>query len=103
MRKCLAATGVAVASILIAPTSAFADLSLDWQLSSALWNITSWLQRLTLRLAVPVAIVGAILLMLGQPVGRRILWGTVLAVAIALFAVPLLFALPGIVHGATIP
>lgn len=97
------ATSIAVAAILIGPTPALADTDVGGLLGSALDQLTIWLQRIVFRLAVPVAIVGAILLMLGFSSGRRILWATVIAVFIAIFARPLLQALPSIVSGATFP
>lgn len=101
MKKWLTAAGVAVASIAVAPTAAFAqDVG---QLNTVFDNLTDWLGRIVFRLAIPAAIVGAILLMFGHSAGRRIIWATVIAIFIVIFARPLINALPSIVFGATFP
>lgn len=108
--RLLLATTAAVAMIVAAPTSALADLNLGQlgnvgqDLQNFLWNLITFLQKLTFLLAIPAAIVGGILLMLGRHAeGRRLIWATVAAVLIAIFVKPLIFALPGIVSGATFP
>jgi hypothetical protein len=103
MKKWLAATFAALAALVVAPTSAFADQDVGWQLNGALDTLVNWLQRVTLRLAVVAALIGAALVMFGRQEGRRILLGTLLAVAIVLFVKPFLSALPGILAGATFP
>ena len=104
MKKWLAAACAALASMVAAPTSALAaNDDLGWQLNSALDTLVNWLQRVTLRLAVVAALIGAALVMFGRSEGRRILLGTILAVAIVLFVRPFLWALPGILAGAQFP
>jgi hypothetical protein len=109
-RRWLLAASAAVAAMAVAPASALADTNLG-QLGSVgtdfqafLWNFISFLQRLTFFLAIPAAIIGGILLMLGRHAeGRRLIWATVAAVLIAIFVKPIVFALPGIVAGASFP
>jgi hypothetical protein len=73
-------------------------------LQAFIFNLVTFLQRLTFLLAIPAALVGGILLMLGRHAeGRRLIWATVAAVLIAIFVKPLIFALPGIVAGASFP
>src|SRR5262245_57389729 len=103
MKKWLAATCAALASIAAAPVTALANDDVGWQLNTSLDTLVSWLQRVTLRLAVVAALIGAALVMFGRAEGRRILLGTLLAVAIVLFVKPFPPALPGILAGAPSP
>lgn len=65
-------------------------------IASFIFTATFWLEKLVLELAIPLLIIGGILLMFGRRVGWRLIWGTGLAVFIALFAKPEIEALPRI-------
>ena len=69
---------------------------LNHAIASFIFTATFWLEKLVLELAIPALIIGGILLMFGRRVGWRVLWGTGLAVFIALFAKPVIEDLPHI-------
>lgn len=76
---------------------------LNQQLLNFVWTLTFWLQKVVLEVAIPVLVIGGLLLMFGRRIGWRVIWGTGLAVFIALFAKPVFQALPGIISSLSFP
>jgi hypothetical protein len=76
---------------------------LNQQLLNFVWVLAFWLQKLILELAIPFLLIGAVVLLFSRKWGWRFIWGTGLAVFIALLAKPVVQALPGIVSAVTVP
>lgn len=76
---------------------------LNQQLLTFLFTFAFWLQKLILELAIPFLLIGAVVLLFSRRWGWRFIWGTGLAVFIALLAKPVIQALPGIVSAVTVP
>ena len=76
---------------------------LNQLLLNFIWTFVFWLEKVILELALPAILIGALVLIFSRRWGWRIIWGTALAVVIALFAKPVAQALPGIISSVTWP
>jgi len=76
---------------------------LNQKLLEFLFTLAFWLQKIILELAIPFLLIGAIVLLFSRRWGWRFIWGTALAVVIALLAKPVVQALPGIVSSISFP
>ena len=76
---------------------------LNQKLLEFLFTLAFWLEKIILELAIPFLLIGAIVLLFSRRWGWRFIWGTALAVFIALLAKPVVQALPGIVSSVSFP
>jgi len=76
---------------------------LNQQLMNFIWTLVFWLEKVVIELSLPVILIGGLVLLFSRRWGWRIIWGTALAVLIALFAKPVFQALPGIVASVSFP
>jgi hypothetical protein len=76
---------------------------LNQKLLDFLFTLAFWLEKIILELAIPFLLIGAIVLLFSRRWGWRFIWGTALAVFVALFAKPIVQALPGIVSSVSFP
>jgi len=76
---------------------------LNQLLLNFIFTFVFWLEKLIIELALPAVLIGGLVLIFSRRWGWRIIWATVLAVVIALFAKPVAQALPGIVASVSFP
>ncbi|HKA09018.1 MAG TPA: hypothetical protein VKI99_00945 [Candidatus Dormibacteraeota bacterium] len=76
---------------------------LNQKLLDFLFTLAFWLEKIILELAIPFLLIGGIILLFSRRWGWRFIWGTAFAVGVALFAKPVVQALPGIFASISFP